>query len=65
MISGTAAAIFAVGILEHAMKVVERVFVKRFCRTVIVGEMQFGFMPEREATAAVLMLSAMRVLGAF
>ena len=52
----------AVGILEHAMKVVERLFVKRLCRTVTVGEMQFGFMSEREATAAVLMLSGMRVL---
>ena len=36
----------AVKILEHGMKVVERVFEKRIRRIVSVDEMQFGFMPE-------------------
>ena len=36
----------AVKLLEHSMKVVERVLEKRLCRIVSVDEMQFGFMPE-------------------
>ena len=43
MTSGTAA---AVKLLEHGMKVVERVFERMFCRIVSVDEMQFGFMSE-------------------
>ena len=38
------------------MKVVERVFEKRFCRIVSVDEMQFGLMPERGAIDAEFIL---------
>ena len=41
----------AVKLLEHGMKVVERVLEKRFHR--IVDEMQFGLMSERETIDAV------------
>ena len=37
----------AVKLLEHGMKVVERVLEKRLCIIVSVDEMQLGFMPER------------------
>ena len=37
----------AVKLLEHGMKVVERVLLKRLHRIVSVDKMQFGFMPER------------------
>ena len=37
----------AVKLLEHDVKVVERVLEKRFRRVVFVDEMQFGFMPVR------------------
>ena len=37
----------AVKLLEHGMKVVERVLEKRLSRIVSVDEIQFGFMPER------------------
>ena len=46
----------AVKLLEHGMKVVERVLVKRLRRIVSVDEMQFGFMPERGTINAVLIL---------
>ena len=36
-----------VKLVQHGMKVVERVLEKRLCRIVSVVEMQFGFMPER------------------
>ena len=36
----------AVMLLEHGIKVVERLLEKRLCRIVTVDEMQFGFMPE-------------------
>ena len=36
----------SVKLLDHGMKVVERVLDKRLCRIVTVDEMQFGFMPE-------------------
>ena len=38
----------AVKHLEHETKSVERVLEKRIHRIVSVGEMQFGFMPERK-----------------
>ena len=41
MISGTA------GVIEHGMKVVERVLEKRLHIIVSVDEIRFGFMPER------------------
>ena len=37
----------AVKLLEHGMKVMERVFEKRLCIIVSVDEMQFGLMPNR------------------
>ena len=49
-----------VKLLEHGMKVVETVLEKRSCRIVTVGEMQFGFMPERETIDAVLILRRMQ-----
>ena len=36
----------AVKLVEHGMKVVERLFVERLHIIVSVDEMQFGFMPE-------------------
>ena len=35
----------AVKLLEHGMKVVERVMEKRLCRVLTVDEMRFGSMP--------------------
>ena len=46
----------AIELLEHGMKVVERVLEKRVNRTVTVIEIQFGFMPERETIDAVFIL---------
>ena len=46
----------AVKLLEHGMKVVERVLEKRFLRILTVDEMQFGFMPERRTIDAVFIL---------
>ena len=46
----------AVKLLEHSMKVVERVLEKRLCRIVSVDEMQFGFMPEKGTTDATIIL---------
>ena len=46
----------AVKLLEHGMKVVERVLEKRLCRIVYVDEMQFGFMPEKGTVVAVFIL---------
>ena len=56
MTSGIAAAI---KLLEHGMKVVERVFEKMLRRIVSVDEMQFGFMPERGTIDAVFILRRM------
>ena len=50
----------AVKLLEHGMKVVERVLVKGLHRIVTVDEMKFGFMPEREAIDAVFILRRMQ-----
>ena len=46
----------AVKLLEHGMKVVERVIEKRLYRIVTVDEIQFGFMPERGTIDAVFIL---------
>ena len=46
----------AVKLLEHGMKVVERVLEKRLCIIVTVDEMQFGLMPERGTIDAVFIL---------
>ena len=45
-----------VKLLEHDMKVVERVLERRLCRIVYVDEMQFVFMPERGTIDAVFVL---------
>ena len=46
----------AVWLLQHGMKVVERVLEKRLRRIVTVDEMQFGFTPERGTIHAVFIL---------
>ena len=46
----------AMKLLEHGMKVVERVSEKRLCRKVSVDEMQFGFMPDRGTIDAVFIV---------
>ena len=50
----------AVKLLEHGMKVVERVFEKRLRIIVSFDEMQFGFIPERGTIDAVSMLRRMQ-----
>ena len=50
----------AVKLLEHGMKVVERVLEKTLCRIVSVDEMQFGFMLERGTIDAVFILRRMQ-----
>lgn len=45
-----------VKLLEHAMKIVERVLEKRIRSMVQVDEMQFGFMPDKGTTDAVFIL---------
>ena len=49
-----------VKLLEHGIKLVERVLEKRFCRIVFVDELQFDFMPERGTIDAVLILRRMQ-----
>ena len=50
----------AVKLLEHDMKVVERVFEKWPCRIVSVDEMQLGLVPETGTTVAVFILRRMQ-----
>ena len=45
-----------VKLLEHGMKMVERMLEKRLHRTVSVDEMQFGFMPKTGTIDAVFIL---------
>ena len=45
-----------VKLLEHAMKIVEKVLERRMRRMVKVDEMQFGFMPGKGTTDAVFIL---------
>ena len=45
-----------VNLLEHAMKIAEKVLEKRMRRMVKVDEMQFGFMPGKGAVDAVFIL---------
>ena len=47
-------------LLEHGMKVVERVLEKRPRRIVSVDEIQFGFMTERGTVDAVFILRRMQ-----
>ena len=50
----------AVKHLEHGMKVVKRVFEKRFCIIVSVDEMTFCFMPVSGTIDAVFILRRMQ-----
>ena len=43
----------AIKLLEHAMKVIERVFERRIREKVKVDAMQFGFMPGKGTTDAI------------
>ena len=49
-----------VKLLEHAMKIVERVLENRIRKLVMIDEMQFGFMPEKGTTHAVFILRRMQ-----
>ena len=51
----------AVKLLEHGMKMEERVLEKTIHRIVSADEMQFGCMPERGTIDAVFILRRMRV----
>jgi len=42
----------AIQLLEHAMKVVERIFEHRICQQIEVDDMQFGFMKGKGTTDA-------------
>ena len=50
----------AVNLLEHGMKVVERVLGKRLSKIVSLDEAQFGFMPERGTIDAIFILRRMQ-----
>ena len=43
-------------LLEHGMKVFERVLEARLRRNVIIDDMQFGFMPGRGTTDAIFIV---------
>ena len=47
-------------LLEHAMKIVERVLEKRIRELVKVDDMQFGFMPKKGTTDALSILKRMQ-----
>ena len=47
-------------LVEHGMKVEERMLEKRLYGIVSVDEMQFGFMPERETIDAMFILRRMQ-----
>ena len=49
-----------VKLLEHAMKIVERVLENRIRELVMTDEMQFGFMPEKGLTYALFILRRMQ-----
>ena len=49
-----------VKLLEHGMKVVERLLEKRLRRLVKVDQMQFGFMPSRSTVDAIFILRRMQ-----
>ena len=50
----------AVKLLEHVLRVLERVLEKRLRRIVTVDEMLFGFMPERGIIDVVFILRRMQ-----
>ena len=43
----------AIKLLEHAMKVIERVFKRRIREKIKIDDMQFGFMPGKGTTDAI------------
>ena len=49
-----------VKLLEHAMKIVERVLENRIRELVMIDEMQFGFMPAKGTTHALFILRRMQ-----
>ena len=49
-----------VKLLEHAMKIVERVLENRIRELVMINEMQFGFMPGKDTTHALYILRRMQ-----
>ena len=49
-----------VKLLEHAMKIVERVLENRIRELVMINEMQFGFMPGKSTTHALFILRRMQ-----
>ena len=49
-----------VKLLEHAMKIVERVLENRIRRLVTIDDMQFGFMPGKGTTHALFILRRMQ-----
>ena len=50
----------AVKLIEHGIKVVQRVLEKRLCRIVSDEEMQLGLLPERGTIVAVFILRMMQ-----
>ena len=49
-----------VKLLEHAMKIVERVLERRIQTLVNLNEMQFGFMPGKRTVDAILIVRRMQ-----
>ena len=47
-------------LLEHAMKVVERIFEHRIRQQIVIDNMQFGFMEGKETTDAIFMAKQMQ-----
>jgi len=50
----------AIKLLEHAMKVIERVFERRIRQKVKIDAMQFGFMPGKRTTDAIFTVRQMQ-----
>ena len=48
--------------LEHAMKVVERIFEHRIRQQIVIDDMQFGFMKGKGTTDAIFMARQMQEL---
>jgi len=47
-------------LLEHAMKVVERIFERRIWQQIEIDDMQFGYMKVKETTNTILIVRAMQ-----
>jgi len=46
--------------LEHAIKVVERIFEQRICQQIDIDDMQFGFMKEKGTNDAIFIVRRMQ-----